>query len=219
MTNATGALLAPVDAGHTAAHGARPAHAPPGFAPPAAPLAARGGPVTRGPVPGSGEPPSPGAFGGLAPPQTLDAPTRRRQLMSEVNGRSLDVLDQLHAARDDLVVQQAELNQAQALASDRRRAAEAHLADLGGALAAKDRLASALHDRITAFQAEADAVAAQDANLSSLIRAQQVPVYVFPGGGGSVAGKVSGAGLMWPASGPITSPFGYRWGRVHSGIG
>ena len=164
------------------------------------------------------EPASASAFSELVSSRNLDDATRRRQLMSEVDGRSLDVLDELHAARDDLVVEQAELNKAQALASDRRRAAEAHLADLGGALAGKDRLASALHDRITAFQAEADAVAAQDANLSSLIRARQVPVYVFPGGGGSVAGKVSGAGLMWPASGPITSPFGYRWGRLHSGI-
>jgi len=59
---------------------------------------------------------------------------------------------------------------------------------------------------------------AEDTNLSSLIRAREVPVYVFPGGTGSVAGKVSGAGLIWPASGPITSPFGYRWGRLHSGV-
>ena len=69
-------------------------------------------------------------FSELVSSRNLDDATRRRQLMSEVNGRSLDVLDQLHAARDDLVVQQAELNKAQALASDRRRAAEAHLADL-----------------------------------------------------------------------------------------
>ena len=28
----------------------------------------------------------------------------------------------------------------------------------------------------------------------------------------------SGAGLIWPANGPITSGFGYRWGRLHAGI-
>ena len=27
-----------------------------------------------------------------------------------------------------------------------------------------------------------------------------------------------GAGLIWPVSAPITSPFGWRWGRMHEGI-
>jgi murein DD-endopeptidase MepM/ murein hydrolase activator NlpD len=28
----------------------------------------------------------------------------------------------------------------------------------------------------------------------------------------------SAAGLIWPVSGPVTSPFGMRWGRMHTGI-
>jgi murein DD-endopeptidase MepM/ murein hydrolase activator NlpD len=28
----------------------------------------------------------------------------------------------------------------------------------------------------------------------------------------------SAAGLIWPVSGPVTSPFGMRWGRMHEGI-
>jgi murein DD-endopeptidase MepM/ murein hydrolase activator NlpD len=28
----------------------------------------------------------------------------------------------------------------------------------------------------------------------------------------------SGGGLMWPVSGPVTSGFGWRWGRMHEGI-
>jgi murein DD-endopeptidase MepM/ murein hydrolase activator NlpD len=28
----------------------------------------------------------------------------------------------------------------------------------------------------------------------------------------------SSAGLIWPVQGPITSPFGWRWGRMHQGI-
>ena len=28
----------------------------------------------------------------------------------------------------------------------------------------------------------------------------------------------SSAGLIWPVSGPVTSPFGWRWGRMHEGI-
>jgi murein DD-endopeptidase MepM/ murein hydrolase activator NlpD len=32
------------------------------------------------------------------------------------------------------------------------------------------------------------------------------------------SGTVSAAGLIWPVNGPITSPFGWRWGRMHEGI-
>jgi murein DD-endopeptidase MepM/ murein hydrolase activator NlpD len=36
-----------------------------------------------------------------------------------------------------------------------------------------------------------------------------------PSSGG---GNPSAAGLIWPVSGPITSGFGWRWGRMHEGI-
>ena len=31
-------------------------------------------------------------------------------------------------------------------------------------------------------------------------------------------GPVSGAGLSWPVRGPVVSPYGMRWGRLHAGI-
>ena len=36
------------------------------------------------------------------------------------------------------------------------------------------------------------------------------------GGGGG--GGPSASGFIWPVSGPITSGFGWRWGRMHEGI-
>jgi murein DD-endopeptidase MepM/ murein hydrolase activator NlpD len=43
------------------------------------------------------------------------------------------------------------------------------------------------------------------------------------GGGGSgsaVAGPIQqgSGGLIWPVNGPIVSPFGMRWGRLHAGV-
>jgi murein DD-endopeptidase MepM/ murein hydrolase activator NlpD len=35
---------------------------------------------------------------------------------------------------------------------------------------------------------------------------------------GSHGSGVSSSGLIWPVNGPITSPFGMRWGRMHEGI-
>jgi murein DD-endopeptidase MepM/ murein hydrolase activator NlpD len=40
------------------------------------------------------------------------------------------------------------------------------------------------------------------------------------GAGAGVAGPVrqGSGGLIWPANGPVTSGFGFRWGRLHAGI-
>ena len=35
---------------------------------------------------------------------------------------------------------------------------------------------------------------------------------------GTGGGSPSAAGFVWPVLGPVTSPFGWRWGRMHEGI-
>src|SRR4051812_30255181 len=35
---------------------------------------------------------------------------------------------------------------------------------------------------------------------------------------GPVDSTVSSHGLIWPVNGPVTSPFGWRWGRMHEGL-
>jgi murein DD-endopeptidase MepM/ murein hydrolase activator NlpD len=56
--------------------------------------------------------------------------------------------------------------------------------------------------------AEADALAAQDARIRGQLAAAQAATDSTP----------SASGLIWPVNGPVTSPFGYRWGRLHAGI-
>jgi murein DD-endopeptidase MepM/ murein hydrolase activator NlpD len=62
-------------------------------------------------------------------------------------------------------------------------------------------------EEIDALQAASDAIAAR-------IRAAQAQ----RGSSGPADTTPSSAGLIWPVSGPITSPFGWRWGRMHQGI-
>lgn len=59
--------------------------------------------------------------------------------------------------------------------------------------------------------AEIEALEQQSAELAARIRAAQPAVTV-----GAVAG--SGGPLVWPVSGPVTSGYGWRWGRMHEGI-
>jgi murein DD-endopeptidase MepM/ murein hydrolase activator NlpD len=56
---------------------------------------------------------------------------------------------------------------------------------------------------------EANALRAASASVSSTITSQSsAPTSTPP----------SSSGLIWPVSGPITSPFGMRWGSLHPGI-
>jgi murein DD-endopeptidase MepM/ murein hydrolase activator NlpD len=71
-------------------------------------------------------------------------------------------------------------------------------------------LASAREDR-RSYLEEVDALEAQSAALAERIRAAQAASGYQPSDG--TPGR-----LQWPVSGPVTSGFGMRWGRMHEGI-
>lgn len=170
---------------------------------------------------------------------------RRRTLADNVAANDRQVMAERQAAADAL--EQLEAEVAASVAGLRIRLAEQE-ADLEGLRAARARsaeVAAALDGRISAFQAEADALAASEADLVSLISQRQAaaatttttaaptttttaPPVVDPGGGGgatpppapptTAAPPVAGGSLLWPTSGVLTSPYGWRWGMMHQGI-
>jgi murein DD-endopeptidase MepM/ murein hydrolase activator NlpD len=60
------------------------------------------------------------------------------------------------------------------------------------------------------YLAEEQGLEAESAALTAKIQAAQA--------GRSSDSTPSPSGLIWPVSGPVTSPFGMRWGRMHEGI-
>jgi len=58
---------------------------------------------------------------------------------------------------------------------------------------------------------EIDALQAASARIAAQIRAAQSR-------NTGPTQTPSNAGLIWPVQGPVTSPFGWRWGRMHEGI-
>jgi len=64
------------------------------------------------------------------------------------------------------------------------------------------------HKQEHTLQTEAQALAAADASIRGRLAAAQGATDTTP----------SAAGLIWPVNGPVVSPFGYRWGRLHAGI-
>jgi len=171
----------------------------------------------------------------------LGEASRKRTLLNQVNNSDRNVMDQLRAVGQDLSLQQAQLEKARKVAEERRKAEQSKLGELVRARQEQERMAGALQARISEFQAEADTVAQQEAGLSTLIRTKEQEVAAQlaaaqaqlaasaqagpPARAGSprapdpgADGRVSGSGLAWPLRGPVTSPFGSRWGRLHAGI-
>jgi murein DD-endopeptidase MepM/ murein hydrolase activator NlpD len=66
------------------------------------------------------------------------------------------------------------------------------------------------------YAAEAAALQAESANLAAQIRSSQAssPAVTYSSGSGSP----SASGFIWPVGGPVVSPFGWRWGRMHEGV-
>jgi murein DD-endopeptidase MepM/ murein hydrolase activator NlpD len=80
--------------------------------------------------------------------------------------------------------------------------------------ATKQKKLTDLSTLTAAEQAEAgeiDALQAASNEIAARIRAAQA-------GRSGMPSTVSSSGLIWPVSGPITSPFGWRWGRMHQGV-
>jgi murein DD-endopeptidase MepM/ murein hydrolase activator NlpD len=147
----------------------------------------------------------------------LNEATRREALLTTVASRHTDVLDRLGGLEIDLVDREADARAAEAQVEDERAQVAARLADYQATLAEQQRLEDALAGRIADVQAEVAALAAEEANIrAALARASQAPPPSTPGG--TIDTPPSASGLIWPVSGPVTSPFGYRWGRLHAGI-
>ena len=78
---------------------------------------------------------------------------------------------------------------------------------LAGARSNKRSALTATREQEKNWIAEANALAAEDARVRGQLAASQ-----------SSDTTPSASGLIWPVNGPVTSPFGYRWGRLHAGI-
>jgi murein DD-endopeptidase MepM/ murein hydrolase activator NlpD len=103
-------------------------------------------------------------------------------------------------------VQQAAILRGQLLASQGK---------LAGAKAGQAHLLVVTKAQEQAAIKESQAIQAASAAIEARIRAAQTGT---GDGGSTTAATPSAAGFIWPLSGPITSPFGPRWGGFHPGI-
>lgn len=157
--------------------------------------------------------------GTLLQARDLDELSRKRELLAVVatNGRA--EVDALGAAREDQQIVREEAERLARITAQRRDASVRELRQLSANRTAQARLRDGLQARIRSFLAETSALAAEDARLTALIQARQSELARASRGGdvGDI-GRISGAGLIWPVRGTVTSEYGTRWGRMHEGI-
>jgi murein DD-endopeptidase MepM/ murein hydrolase activator NlpD len=65
---------------------------------------------------------------------------------------------------------------------------------------------------------EIDGLRAVSADLAAQIRAAQAAAAQAAASSGGSTSAPSSSGFIWPVNAPITSSFGWRWGRMHEGI-
>lgn len=103
-----------------------------------------------------------------------------------------------------------------------RRAALASLVSRRDSLAelrfARQRSLASVQVQRREWEAQADALEAESAKLASIVAAAPPPVEGDQNSAAFAPPASSGSGFVWPVRGTLVSPYGQRWGRLHSGI-
>ena len=117
-----------------------------------------------------------------------------------------DTVARIDAARDEIAARKAELERT-------RMELEAREAELD---AVRDRKQGALADvQSTQERLEGD-IGDLEGQIQAQLQAAQAET-TTPLPAGPIQGE-SASGFIWPVNGPVVSPFGMRWGRLHAGI-
>ena len=124
----------------------------------------------------------------------------------DLRNGTIATVDRVTEDRNEIESKKAELVRT-------RTQLEAREAELA---AARDTKAAAL-DEVTA---DIDHLEEDVSDLQDQIQQQLQQASATPGVTPLPAGPVQGAsgGWIWPVNGTVTSPFGWRWGRMHEGI-
>ena len=150
---------------------------------------------------------------------TLHYLTSIARLDNQIAHRVRTARDQVHVAREKTKKARAVVaseTQVVAIRTQQQREVKNQLLAsehrLSAARGSKRQALTATKQQEQDLTAEANALAAADARIRSQLAAAQ------SSSSGPTDTAPSSSGLIWPVNGPVVSPFGMRWGRLHAGI-
>ncbi len=128
--------------------------------------------------------------------------TRVRDLRVE----QVDLVGQIEAAKAEIAAKRRELERTRMQVEARQGDLEAVQAERQGVLDQVEENIQRLEGDISDIQGQIEAELQGSTSSSGSLPS------------GSPDSSVSSSGLIWPVDGVLTSPFGWRWGRMHEGI-
>jgi murein DD-endopeptidase MepM/ murein hydrolase activator NlpD len=168
----------------------------------------------------------------LALPSNLTDVARRSEIVRDVQTQDNNAYTALTETQTQLARDEAALTAARDREHKRAADAAAAVAAVAQLKKSEEKAKAVLDQRIAELTAEADALAAEQTKLEQLIRQRQAALEAArraraAAANGARSGLdrlpragsgVSPAGFIWPVHGPVTSGYGPRWGRMHTGI-
>jgi murein DD-endopeptidase MepM/ murein hydrolase activator NlpD len=152
---------------------------------------------------------------------------QRTEFMQRVSDQDSRIIERVRTARADAIATAKRLDRLErrqtrvAAAIEARRDEVARVRgqlverrdDFAAARAVKASALVRSRDRRHALEGDLRELEAANARVQAALQSQS-------GGGSAPAGPIrpGSGGLVWPVNGPIVSPFGMRWGRLHAGV-
>jgi len=134
--------------------------------------------------------------------QDSDVVSGVRELRDDIRSS----VNNVKATRDSIAAKEAELEQTRVEVESRQGELEAARAELDSALGRVKGHVDRLEGDVAEIQDEIEAELRQAAAASGTPTLPAGPI------------QTGSSGMIWPVNGPLTSPFGPRWGRLHAGI-
>jgi peptidoglycan DL-endopeptidase CwlO len=149
----------------------------------------------------------------------------RTEFMQRVSAQDARIIARVRVAKDESIAAAQRLDRLERRAEAVARAIEAEVQEVvsvkGQLVDRRDSYASARAERSQLLaNTRADRHALEE-HVAALEREQAAVLARLQGAAGSeLAGPIrqGSGGLIWPASGSISSGFGMRWGRLHAGV-
>jgi len=145
----------------------------------------------------------------------------RAEFLDRISDQDREITDRVRGLRDrahDQAIELAGLEEQEQLAAERILRERDEIAAVENQLVgARDQLASARADKRGALAMVHDSRVRLEGDLRAL-EAEQARVQAAIQGNSGGSFKQGSGQLGWPVNGPVVSPFGMRWGRLHAGI-
>ena len=144
-----------------------------------------------------------------------------KALVEEVANYNHSVVQARVQAENVLEEKQVQVEKAHHDALEAAQQAQAALVTITQQRAQQATVRDEMLRRIGHIRDEQAALDAEESKLTAILaerRRQQEAAARAAQAPAVAPGRASGAGMIWPAKGPMTSGFGARWGTVHQGV-